>query len=132
MPKLLFLVSPGRRTSVPIRAPQDWVGAVCARCERRVDDDPAVFLEAGEVRCVRCLGSRVTAAQCTWCGREGARLQDVLRRYCQPCWAIYVAYVGDEVEDPASPYNQLLQQVSDIIEEEQRAEPDPEAPPPTD
>lgn len=117
---------------ITITEPQDWVGVVCARCELRVDGDPAVFLEDEEVRCSRCLGSKVTTAQCIWCGREPARVQDTGFHMCQPCWAIYVAYVADEVEPPDSDFNRLLAEVRQIIKEEQRADPDPEAPTPAD
>jgi len=131
MPRLLLLVSPDRRTPVTVTDQAVWTDTTCARCEKRLDTEPAVFLEAGEVRCRLCVGARVTATQCVWCGREASRVQDTGDRYCQPCWAIYVAYVADEVEDPSSPYRRLVADVRHIIEEDQRAA-QAEAPAPAD
>lgn len=117
-PKLLVLVQPGGQTSVPIRQPDRWDGQACAACDRRIEDDPVVFLVADELRCRMCRESRPQVNGCVWCGRRPARVQDTGVRYCQPCWAIYVAYVSDEVEPPASPFRQLGADVYRIVRED--------------
>jgi hypothetical protein len=124
VPKQLILVQPGRRTVVPITEPSEWDGQACARCGRRIEHDPAVFLTDDEVRCARCV-TKPSFDACLWCGNPGSRrdsgppLGDHAQGevFCQPCWAIYVAYIGEMVDDPG-PFQDLVAEVKAIIREE--------------
>lgn len=130
-PKLLVLVQPAGLPPnyIPIRQPEEWLGVACATCERVIDDDPRVFSIDGETRCRLCVEAKSQENGCVWCGRRPARLQDTGLRFCQPCWAIYVAYVADEVEPPHTPFRQIATDVYRIVKENQLGPEPPDAVP---
>jgi len=106
MPVALIIVEALSRTTVPIRDPEAWDGQACATCGRRIEQEPAIYLVRGRVRCRRCVAAPLVPDGCLWCGKPG-EMRDTGDRYCQACWTVYVAHISDMVEQPG-PFRDLV------------------------
>jgi hypothetical protein len=126
-PTMLILVQPARRTVVPVRDPAQWDGQACATCGRRIENDPAVFLVEDELRCQAHVVLPRQVTGCVWCGRTDSPVRDTGDRYCQPHWAVFVAWISDVVESPE--WKDLMAAARQAASERQEAQGDthPEA-----